>query len=258
MPPSSTGKWVSRAAATGGGRTYRGQVPANWYAALVVLVIIGLVSIVYSRYEYQHHHTTKVEPAVGTTLYAGYSIDICGKVISPLAASTNSSVAGITTPGNGVLNVSPKSGNQAGANAVLSAFFSNYPGAALTAKELKVPKHGTFKNGATCAAGTPDAGQKGIVRGETWPNAVSTKGTLLNDPATFKIGARTLVTVGFVPRDAKLPRPSQSIIDAMLSLEGSVSGGTTTTTTIAGSTTTTTPPATSTTTTTAGTTTTTG
>ena len=36
MARSSSGKSVARAAATGGGATYRGQMPVNWYAALVV------------------------------------------------------------------------------------------------------------------------------------------------------------------------------------------------------------------------------
>ena len=34
MASNQTGKWVQRAATTGGGRTYRGQMPVNWYASL--------------------------------------------------------------------------------------------------------------------------------------------------------------------------------------------------------------------------------
>ena len=89
MPRNSTGNRVSRAAATGGGRTYRGQMPVNWYAGLVGIVILGIVSIVFARYEYQHHKTAaKVQPAVGTTLYAAYDINICGTSQAPLAASS--------------------------------------------------------------------------------------------------------------------------------------------------------------------------
>jgi hypothetical protein len=241
MAPSSSGKWVSRAAATGGGRTYRGQVPVNWYAGLVVIVLLGLFSIVFARYEYQHHHTTPaIQPAVGTTLYAAYAIDVCGTVEKPLAASTNSAVAGITTPGEGVINVSPHVAAQAGNNATLEQLFSDYPGAALSTTKLKVPKVGTFKNGEKCPAGTPDAGKKGAVLGESWPNEASTTGTVLASPGTFKITARSLVTVGFVPKTTtKLPRPSQSTINEMLGLSSTVVGGTTTTTTVPTSTTTT-------------------
>ena len=247
MSPSTTGKWVSRAAATGGGRTYRGQVPVNWYAALIVIVILGLVSIVFARYEYQHHHkAASAQPAVGTTLFAAYSINVCGKVLSPLAASINATTVGVSTPGVGIINVSPKTAAEAGDNANLGAFFTDYPGAALTSNLLKVPAHGTYRNGQTCPKGTPDAGQKGFVKVEVWPNAVSTKGTVLTgNPETHKIGARTLITVGFVPKDARLQRPAQSTINDMLDANGTVVNGTTTTTTTPPATTpTTTPPST--------------
>ena len=49
MARSSTGKSVARAAATGGGTTYRGQMPVNWYAALVIIVVVGIASVVLAR-----------------------------------------------------------------------------------------------------------------------------------------------------------------------------------------------------------------
>ena len=45
MANNSTGKWVQRAATTGGGRTYRGQMPVNFYAALAVIIIVGLALV---------------------------------------------------------------------------------------------------------------------------------------------------------------------------------------------------------------------
>ncbi len=42
MADESTGKWVRRAASTGGGRTYRGQTPVNWYLSLLLIVLIGV------------------------------------------------------------------------------------------------------------------------------------------------------------------------------------------------------------------------
>lgn len=233
MPRSSSGKWVSRAAATGGGRTYRGQVPVNWYAGLVAIVILGLVSIVFARYEYQHlKATSKVQPAVGTTLYAGIGFNICGKELQTLSANANGSVLGLTTPGSGVIQVSPTNAAEAGNNATLGLFFKEYPGIALSATRLTVPKHKPYKNGQTCPSGTPDAGKKAVVRVETWPNAVTKSGTVLTgDPRAYKIGSRALITIGFVPANAKLPRPPQSTINTMLQFAGTVVNGTTTTTT---------------------------
>ncbi|MGH9046953.1 MAG: hypothetical protein ACRDVW_06530, partial [Acidimicrobiales bacterium] len=80
----------------------------NWYAALVLIVIVGLFSVIFSRYEYHHRHAAaSVSPTVGQTLYAGLAVDVCGTLQKPPAASTNTDVAGVTTPGLGVLNVSP-------------------------------------------------------------------------------------------------------------------------------------------------------
>jgi hypothetical protein len=233
MPRSSSGKWVSRAAATGGGRTYRGQVPVNWYAGLVVIVIIGLVSIVFARYEYQHHKAVAtVQPAIGSTLYAGLGFNICGKELQTLSASANGATVGLATPGSGVIQVSPKFAAEAGNKATLGLFFREYPGIALSATSLTVPKHKPYKNGQTCPSGTPDAGKKAVVRVETWPNAVTKSGTVLTgDPGAYKIGSRALITIGFVPANAKLPRPPQSTINTMLEFAGTVVNGTTTTTT---------------------------
>ncbi|MDA8276387.1 MAG: hypothetical protein M0029_13610, partial [Actinomycetota bacterium] len=81
MPSNSTGKWVARAASTGGGRTYRGQMPVNWYAALALLCVVGLALIGYSRYERTHQTASSAgPPTTSQTWYAALSVDICGKV----------------------------------------------------------------------------------------------------------------------------------------------------------------------------------
>lgn len=232
---------MSRAAATGGGRTYRGQVPVNWYAGLVAIVILGLASVVFARYEYQHRSTAAtVSPAVGQTLYAGYAFDICGKLLPGLPANSSGTSAGLTTPGGGVIQVSPKTSAEAGNKATFGLFLAEYSGGlSVSATNVTVAAHKTYKNGEVCPKGTPDAGKKGEVTAETWPNAVTTQGTALTgDPGLYKIAARSLITVGFVSANTNLKRPPQSTINGMLEFAGSVANGTT-------STTTTTPPSTS-------------
>jgi hypothetical protein len=244
MARGTTGRSVQRAGATGGGRTYRGQVPVNWYAALVLIVVVGLVSIVYSRVEYRRTSTT-VQPAVGTTWYAGIAFDTCGTVRPALAANTSST--GISTSGNGVLVIAPTKASEAGDNATLGRFVSGYKGLELTATSLRYPGAKTLTNGEKCPAGTPDAGKTGSVVIESWPNVESKSSTPVTDPSTFKIPETSLVVVGFVPSGTTLKKPASVEVALLQAAAAGASGSASSTTT---PTSTTTPAASSTTTTT--------
>lgn len=251
MARSSSGKSVARAASTGGGATYRGQMPVNWYAALLVIVLVGLGSVAWAKYHYNQTPAV-VEPAVGTTWHAGLAFDICGKMEPALAASPSSASTGLTTTGDGVLQIAPKSDSEAGNNATLGKFASGYGGLTLTNTTLKYPGSSVpeYKNGQKCAAGTPDAGKVGEVKARWW--VISTKpgknnqeqetgGITTVSPASLKFADRQLITVGFVPTDATLPKPPTSTITALLQV---LAGGTTpvaTTTTTPGATATTAP-----------------
>ena len=257
MARSSSGKSVARAAATGGGATYRGQMPVNWYAALVVIVLVGLASVAIAKYHYNQTPTAN-PPTVGTTWHAALSFDICGTTQPALTASPASSTSGLTTTGDGVLLIAPKKDSEAGANATVGKFASEYQGLTLTNTTLKYPdaKVPEYKNGDKCAAGTPDAGKKGEVLARWWVVTTQTKNNQLVQtsgvdspkPADLKLLNRQLITVGFVPAGTTLPKPPGSTITALLQvLTGTQPVVTTTTTTPASATTTSAPPATTTT-----------
>jgi len=235
MPRNSTGKWVARAAATGGGRTYRGQRPVNWYLGLAVLVVLGLLSIIFARYEYQHpKKAVAVQPTVGQHWFAGISFDECGQQLAPLAASSSSSSSslGITTLGNGVLDISPQTKAQAGNNATLGQFAVNYPGLVLSTDAFQYPGNKVLSNGQKCPKGTPDAGKAGHVEVAYWHNVdTKTKRVDVTNPSTLKLGFNSLVTAGFVPVGTALARPSAGVITAVLEA-GASAGATTTTTSI--------------------------
>jgi hypothetical protein len=250
MARSSSGKSVARAAATGGGATYRGQMPVNWYAALVVILILGLGSIAWAKYNYNKVPAV-VEPAVGTSWHAGLAFDICGTMQSALPASPTSATTGLTTTGSGVLSVAPKKSSEAGNNATLGKFADGYTGLTLTNTKLKYPsttsKVPEYSNGQKCAAGTPDAGKAGVVQARAW--VISTKtakngeeeetgGLTTLKPADLKLLNRQLITVGFVPEVTQLPKPPASTILALQQvLAGDQAPTATTTTTAAGATT---------------------
>jgi hypothetical protein len=262
MARSSSGKTVARAAATGGGTTYRGQMPVNWYAALVVIVLVGVASIALAKYNYNQTPTV-VEPTVGTSWNAGLAFDVCGTMEPALAASPTTAKTGLTTTGNGVLLVAPKTASEAGNNATLGKFADGYTGLTLTNTTLKYPSATStavpeYTNGQKCGTGTPDAGKIGVVQARAWVistktgknnEEVETGGVTTLKPANLKFLNRQLITVGFAPEGTALPKPPASTILALTQvLSGGQAPVATTTTTAAGgvTATTTAPPATTT------------
>ena len=257
MARSSSGRSVARAAATGGGATYRGQMPVNWYAALVVIVLLGAGSVALARYHYGQT-APATQPIVGQTWHAGLAFDVCGKIEPALAASPQSATTGLTTTGDGVLLIAPKSSGEAGNNATVGKFASEYTGLTLKNSVLKYPSAPELKNGDKCPAGTPDAGQKGVVKARSWVLPATSTGSghelkqvggaYVQAPAGLKLQNRGLIVVGFVPASASLPKVPGTTTVALLQAIAGTAPPVTTTTTAPVATTTTAPGATTTTT----------
>ena len=241
MARSSSGKSVARAAATGGGTTYRGQMPVNWYAALVVIILVGIGSIAVAKYNYNQVPAV-VEPAVGTSWHAGLAFDICGTMEPALAASPSSATTGLTSAGNGVLLIAPKTASEAGNNATLGKFAEGYTGLTLTNTTLEYPSTTTsvpeYKNGEKCPSGTPDAGKVGVVQARAWVISTQTKnneevetgGVTTLKPANLKFLNRQLITAGFGPESSPLPKPPASTITALVQVLAGAQAPVTTTT----------------------------
>jgi hypothetical protein len=258
MARSTSGRSVARAAATGGGATYRGQMPVNWYAALVVIVLVGLGSVALAKYNY-NRNAPGVEPTTNTTWHAALAFDICGTMEPALAASPTGGTTGLTSAGGGVLVVAPRSASEAGTNATLGKFASGYGGLTLTNTTIQYPRGVLYQNGARCAKGTPDAGKVGEVRAQWW--VLSTKtgsngqpeqvgGLDTVQPGSLRFVNRQLITAYFGPDNATIPKVPSSTVNALVqTLAGNGPVATTTTTPAASATTTTKPAASSTTTT---------
>jgi hypothetical protein len=246
----STGKWVERAATTGGGRTYRGQMPVNWYASLALICIVGLLLVGFSRYQRTHQTTSSSgPPTTQQTWHAALGIDICGTMQPNLPVSTNTTKTGLIANGNGVLTIAPKNSSESGSNATLGKFVSGYKGLELTSSTLQYPGKPSYSNGEVCPKGTPDAGKPGVVIVDSWSNFESKgKGTETSGaPQDLLFANGQLITMAFVPATASVPKPPSSAITNLIqSLESSAAPTTTTPAAAPTSTTaTTTPPATS-------------
>jgi len=248
---TETGKWVARAAATGGGRTYRGQRPMKWYASLVLICLLGVALVVYSRYERQH--PTATAPTIGTQWFAAIAWDVCGTLQPDLPQNPNAaSSPGIATPGYGVISIAPLTAKDAGNNATLGRFVDSYPGLVLTPSALRLPGKTIHHNGDKCASGTPDAGKAGTVQVRVWPNFTAAGSLYSGDPSSLKLANAQLITVAFVPSGASIPKPSAQSIAAMQQAISASQAASSTTTTTLPSTSTTTVPTGSTTTSTTG------
>jgi hypothetical protein len=247
MARNSTGRSVARAAATGGGRTYRGARPTNWYLSVAIVVVVGVLSVLFARHQYQHKATTSATaPTVGTTWHAGFAFDICGKELASPSANVNSSLVGIYTSGNGIITIAPKNATESGNNAVLGKFVSDYHGMNLSPTLIRSPGSKLYTNGETCPSGTPDAGKKGVVLVRYWSGlgeSLKQGTTVSGDPRTLKFDDGQLITMGFAPAGTKLPKPPGTVVAALLNELNSSATATTTTTPVSTvpSTTTTTP-----------------
>lgn len=224
MARKSTGKWVARAASTGGGRTYRGQAPVNWYLSLVVICILGIASVVYSRYELQHPSnasSSKQAPAIGTKWYEAFGFDICGTVEPNLPSNPplgkNAASPQIFTASDGLIHVAPTTSAYAGANATLGHFVSLYKGMVLTANSIRYPGGRLYRTGERCLAGTPDAGKKGQVQVRVWSSPTSSTSSVVSgNPGSLKLQDGQMIEMAFLPKGAVAPKPPAEDITTLL------------------------------------------
>jgi hypothetical protein len=247
---SATGRWVSRVGASGGGKAYKKTRPGNFYGALAVIVILGLVATVFARYEYQHpaKHAAGAAPKIGTTWYASLSIQACGKNLPYLSTDSSLRAQGMYALPADVLKISPVSAADAGNNATLSQFAAEYPGLIISSSQLEVPKNAngtanpktSFTNGQACPTGkgTLYPGQTGKVSYAYWSTFGQKKPKITTNPASIKFAPEMRITMAFDPVGVTPRPPSTQTIDAMVA-DGTAVTPTTTVTTPPATTTTT-------------------
>ena len=236
MAKSTTGKWVSRVGAGGGGKAYRKTRPMNYYGAMALIVVLGLLTVVYSRYEYQNPS----KPTVGTTWFASFAAQACGTDLPVLTPDTATFTAGFSVTNNNVLVISPKTADEAGGHATVAKFLEEHPGLTFTGNSFSLPNAQgaadskyTFKNGDKCPAGSPDAGKVGKVSIAYWSTLTQKDPTITTDPGSIKFHDLMRLTFFFGPEGATPKQPSDSTQAYMVQLQQSTNGTGTTTSTIA-------------------------
>ena len=247
MAKSAAGKWVSRVGASGGGKAYKKSRPSNYYGVLVLIVVLGLIATVYSRYEYQHPAAASggTPPAIGTTWYAGLSIEACGKTL-PFLNVDPTFKGGFTVQAANVIKISPVSAADAGNNATLSQFAAEFPGLIASSTELAIPTATgtanpatTYRNGQSCASTSKYPGQTGQISYAYWTSFGQKKPVITTNPASIKFAQYLRVTMAFDPKGVTPQPPQQATVNAMFSAGQSSTTTTVTTPVISPATTTT-------------------
>ncbi|NNN18335.1 MAG: hypothetical protein HKL84_00605 [Acidimicrobiaceae bacterium] len=195
---------MARAAATGGGRTSRGEIPLGFYSALALISIVGVFLVGYSRYELQHPVSKPVvHPVIGDNWNFSFGIYDCSSFVPNLPALAASSKSSFSTSGNGIVNLSPKVSADEGTGATLGKFSSSFKGVKFTSSSITIPSKGTIKAGASCN-GKPTQLETAV-----WSSILATSPKIYTgDPSKVVISSNDeLITVGLVPKGASLPKP---------------------------------------------------
>jgi hypothetical protein len=146
VPGDNFSRRVARAAASGGGRTYRAQTPVTWYLMVLVICLLGVSLVAYSRYELLHPlpkaAAVSVPPTSTTEWEAAVAVDICGTFVPSDLPVEPVADEPIATLGNGVVRidpgVSPQAADFEGKKATLGAYLG-LESAEVSSSELSFP-----------------------------------------------------------------------------------------------------------------------
>jgi hypothetical protein len=226
---SNLGKRVSSVGSQGGGKTYKKTRPANFYGALIVIVVLGLALTAYSRYEYQnpvkvkHATSTTIAPGIGSVQYAALSIQDCGTTLPALLPDETYKGGGFIVGPDNVVRLTPLTSADAGKNATLATFAKEYAGLKATSTELAIPKADgianpktTFTTGEACGATTKYAGKTGKVEYAYWSTLAQTTPTITTNPAAIKFTKELRLALAFEPAGVTPTVPSASSVDHMV------------------------------------------
>jgi hypothetical protein len=219
---SNLGKSVSRAGALGGGKTNQKARPNTFNAIIVIIIVLGLVSVVYSRYERQNPASASTEfPKVGDTGFVALAGEECGVYLPTFKPVTDSSGT-YTIQAHNVLKVSPLTQSQAGANATVAAFINQTEGFSFSTQKVTFPgptgkatAATTYNTGDKCSSGTRYNGQTGSPVIAYWTSAAQAQPKTTTDPSSVHFTNYLLLTIAFVPKGVLPIRPSTATIAAM-------------------------------------------
>jgi hypothetical protein len=169
----------------------------GWYAAIALVVVLGVAGIVLSRAEYRQELAAGADDSAPVAnqdhWHAAYGIYACDEFLPALTDERDPK--GIHSHGDGIIHIHPFVRSAAGRNATL-AVFADATGLELSDSRIKVPGGDTYKAGDTKCNG-----KDAIVQVKVNEKVITT------DVDKFKLNNGDLVTIAFAPKGAELPPP---------------------------------------------------
>jgi len=197
MGRASSSKKVARAASTGGGRTARGARPIVWYAAIAVVVLLGVSGIVFSRAERREELAAGADGSAPVAnvdhWHAAFGIYLCDSFAPKITNERDPK--GIHTHADGIIHIHPFVRSAAGRNATLEVFMDAID-MTLNDDELEIPGGKSYKSGETkCGDET------GIVQVKVNDEVIT------ENVESVRLNDQDRITIAFAPKDAELPEP---------------------------------------------------
>jgi hypothetical protein len=222
MASKESARKVARAQASGRGRRVRRELPLGYYSVLALVVVLGVATVGYSKYELDHPSLASSQanqPTVGTVWHVAIGFDACGHY-EPVLAKTSLAKTGVISLGNGVLTVAPKTKAETGAGANLSLLPKAVSGLELLHNGFRLPGKAAVLASAGCH-GKPAS--FGIY---VWPSLLASKPTLAKVPSSVRFANDEVIAVAVLPKGTT---PSQPPTAANLASVGTASSGATST-----------------------------
>lgn len=198
MGKASSSKKVARAASTGGGRTSRGARPWGWYMAMGLVVVLGTLTIIFSRNERQQ--VASARPTIRDHWHTAYGFYNCTKFEPQLPQPPT--LIGLHTHNDGLIHIEPQNSQDTGKGATLGRFVTGQPGMKLEPGKMTYPGAKPVKDGDKCGD------KKATLQMWVWDNDKDEKGRVVpGDPRRVRIRDNMLLTMAFVPAGTEVPKP---------------------------------------------------
>jgi hypothetical protein len=211
MGKASSSKKVARAARAGGKAGHTRSY--GWTLLVTAVVVVGVLLIVLSR----SNSPAAVAPKLGDHWHAAYGIYDCDHFIPNLTDIKSPDTTGLHTHGDGLMHMHPFATRYTGHGANLG-HWGEMTGLQVTDTSIKAAGIDR-KNGEKCGTKT------GTVQLKVWDSPDAKTGHLVKkDFADYAPQEFTVWVLAFVPEGTDIPKPPQSVLDALES-PSDVAGG---------------------------------